>query len=156
MKKLVVIVLIFLFLTSYISVLAQNETNQTKPEAVVVEAKPAAVAGPILLLVQRAISAIKPRVDWIITRDYLSAGRNLFKWFWGLSLAIKIIALLLFLILLVVVWNYTLRNSRVNNLRRARKHHLKGEKAHMKGDEEKARYHYEKAQKYRERAQEQW
>jgi hypothetical protein len=93
---------------------------------------------------------------WIIGRDYMSAAMNAWHWLLGLSLAIKIIIVLAILIIIFLVWNYNFRNTRANNMKKARKHHLKGEEAHRKGDEEKAREHYEKAREYRERAQDQW
>lgn len=93
---------------------------------------------------------------WIVSRDYGSVASNAWRWLTGLSLGIKIVIVLVILFILFLIWNNNFRNTRVNNLKKARAHHLKGEEAHRNGDEEKAREHYEKAREYRERAQDQW
>jgi len=92
----------------------------------------------------------------IISRDYRSAAINAWRWLVSLSLGVKIAIVLAILIMIFLVWNYNFRNTRANNMKKARVHHLKGEEAHRKGDDGKAREHYEKAREYRERAQDQW
>ena len=154
MEKGIVIGLIFLFLTGFVFAVSNETSPALIAEPIKAEARPlsAQLSGAISL----GLSFVKARLFWLKTRDYMSSGRNLFKWLMALSLAAKIAAAVLFLILLAVIWNYTIRNSRANNLRRARRHHMQGESAHERGNEEKARYHYERARHYRERAQEQW
>jgi hypothetical protein len=154
MEKGIVIGLIFLFLAGLVAAASNESSPALIAEPAKPEAKPLSFnfSGRVSL----DLSFIKAELFWLKTRDYMSAGRNLFKWIMSLSLAAKIAAAVLFLILLAVIWNYTIRNSRANNLRRARKHHLQGEKAHRNGREEKAKYHYERARHYREKAQEQW
>jgi len=154
MKKGIVIALIFLFLAGFVSA-ASNESSPILVAAPIkAEAKP--LSAQLSGAISPVLSFIKAWLFWLKTRDYMSVVRNLFKWLMALSLAVKITAAVLFLILLALIWNYTLRNSRANNLRRARRHHLLGERAHEGGNEKKAGYHYERARHYREKAQEQW
>jgi hypothetical protein len=100
--------------------------------------------------------SVKSAAGWVIARDYLSAASNAGKWLIGLSLGMKILIVLAILLIIFLIWNYNFRNTRANNMKKARKHHLKGEEAHLRGDEEKAREHYEKAREYREKGQDQW
>lgn len=151
MKKGIMIALIFSLLTS---ILAAAASNQTTLVLTPTGLKP--IPSQLSVWFAARFNMIKSWGFWLKTRDYASLGRNIFKWIAGLSLAIKIIAVVLFLVLLIIIWNYALRNSRANNLRRARRHHLLGEQAHKRGDENKAKYHYERASHYREKAQEQW
>lgn len=153
MKKGIVIGIIFLFLAATLLAAAENGSVEPLSESSGEgDVAPASQPG----LIAAATTWIGHKLSWMATRDYISFGRNLFKKAMALSLAVKIIAIVLFLILLIIIWNYTLRDSRANNLRGARRHHLKGEWAHARGNEERARYHYEKAKQFREKAQEQW
>jgi hypothetical protein len=164
MKKGIIIALIYLFLASYICGAVSNQTATAVQTATPVPEQkaqePALIvqpeAAPKPNLIVMALASIRSKVTFVLSRDYPSACRNLFKWFLNLNILVKAVAIIIFLVLLVILWNYTFRNSRANNLRRARKHHLMGEKAHKNEDEDRAKYHYNKAQEYREKAQEQW
>jgi hypothetical protein len=114
------------------------------------------VCTPQSNILTRSYGSAKSAAVWIINRDYKSAAINAGKWLLSLSLGIKILIVLAILIIIFLVWNYNFRNTRANNMKKARAHHLKGEEAHKNGDEETAREHYEKAREYRERAQDQW
>jgi hypothetical protein len=114
------------------------------------------VCTPQSNILTKAYGKARSLGGWVLTRDYRSAASNAWHWLLGLSLAVKIIAALAILLIIFLVWNYNFRNTRANNMKKARLHHLKGEEAHLKGDEEKAQEYYEKAREYRERAQDQW
>ena len=134
MEKGIVIGLIFLFLAGFVAA-ASNESNPILVAAPIkAEARP--LSAQLSAAISPALSFVKTWLFWLKTRDYMSVGRNLFKWLMSLSLAVKITSAVILLILLVVIWNYTIRNSRANNLRKARRHHLLGERAHERGNEE--------------------
>jgi hypothetical protein len=107
-------------------------------------------------IITSAYGRAKSLGSWIITRDYRSAASNAWRWLLSLSLGLKIIIVLAILLVIFLIWNYNFRDTRVNNMKKARIHHLRGEEAHRRGDEEKAREHYEKARGYREKGQDQW
>lgn len=104
----------------------------------------------------QAGSRLKAFGGWLITRDYKAVILNAWNWLAGLGIGLKIVIALVFLIFLLIIWNYNFRNTRANNLKKARRYHLKGEKAHRQGDDEMAKEHYERAREYREKAQDQW
>ncbi len=114
------------------------------------------VCTPESNILTTAYAKAKSAGRWLVTRDYPSAASNAWHWLIGLGLAVKIIIVLVILIIIFIVWNRNFRNTRANNMKKARAHHLKGEEAHERGDDEEAREHYEKAREYRERAQDQW
>lgn len=93
---------------------------------------------------------------WFITRDYVSAAKNFGRFLIGLKLWIKILMIFIGLISLLIIWSYFFKDTRANNLRRARKLHRKGELAHNRRKEDKAEKLYARAAEYREKAQDQW
>jgi hypothetical protein len=114
------------------------------------------VCTPQSNILTSAYGGARSAAGWVITRDYLSTASNAGRRLLGLSLSMKILIVLAILIIIFLIWNYNFRNTRANNMKKARKHHLNGEEAHQRGDEEKAREHYEKAREYREKGQDQW
>jgi hypothetical protein len=113
-------------------------------------------ATPGASVVSSTISRIIGIPNWFITRDYGALAMNTLSWVMGWSIIIKIVIVLIIIIGLLLIWNYYFRDTRSNNLRRARTHHLNGERAHERGDEEAALMHYEEAARFRDKAQEQW
>lgn len=101
-------------------------------------------------------SKVKNALVWVFTRDYPAVAHNALRFILSLHILIKILLIIIALLIILIIWAYYFRDTRGNNLRKARKHHKKGEAAHKKGDEEEAEYHYQKAAEYREKAQEQW
>ncbi|MFH1399651.1 MAG: hypothetical protein ABIG95_06080, partial [Candidatus Woesearchaeota archaeon] len=99
---------------------------------------------------------IQYSVWWLATRNYIAAGANTFNKVMALAVWQKILIILALAIVLFILWNRYFRDTRANNMRKARRHHALGEKYHKKGNIEKAEHHYELAQQYREKAQEQW
>ncbi len=93
---------------------------------------------------------------WFITRDYVSAAKNFVISLLGLKLWLKILIIFFVLIFLLIIWSYFFKDTRANNLRRARRLHQKGERAHNNDKEEKAELLYARAAEYREKAQDQW
>jgi len=114
------------------------------------------VCTPTSNIITSAYGKAKSLGGWVITRNYVSVASNAWRWLLGLSLAVKIVIVLAILLVIFLIWNYNFRNTRANNMKKARSHHLKAEEAHLRGDEEKAREHYEKAREYREKGQDQW
>jgi hypothetical protein len=72
---------------------------------------------------------------------------------WQLSLTAKIVSAVIILAVIIAIYLY-LRDSPLNNYRRAKKLHQKASGLHEKGDEEKAKALFEKANIYREKAYE--
>jgi hypothetical protein len=163
MKKNVMVSAIFFLIMSAAMVQAQEAAQ---PEAgndsgiiaaAAINATPTnGICTPAENILSAGYSQIRSAGSWIITRDYLSFAKNTAVKFWSLNIWIRLIVILAVIIFLFVIWNNLIRDTRANNLRRARSHHLKGERAHQRGDEKKAAKHYDKARQYREKAQEQW
>jgi hypothetical protein len=164
-KKVMVSAIFFLFM-SVVIVLAQEAAQ---PGLANDSAAIAAISAPALdaassqaqctptnNILTAGYSKARSAGSWIITRDYLSFAKNTASKFWALNIWLRLLAIFATVILIFIIWNNLIRDTRANNLRRARIHHLKGERAHQKGDEKKAAKHYEKARQYREKAQEQW
>lgn len=93
---------------------------------------------------------------WFITRDYVSVAKNKVKYLLGLSIWAKLLLIFFALIFVLVAWSYFFKDTRANNLRRARRLHLRGERAHNNNNEERAELCYARAAEYREKAQDQW
>jgi hypothetical protein len=130
-----------------------NTTEEIMPvlaeaPAVLPAAEPKSVCG--------SCDKAKAAIIWVGSRDYLSAAKNLAQSVLHASIWVKLLLIAALLIILLIIWNNLIKDSRANNLRRARRHHLLGEKAHAKGNEKSATKHYEKAEKLRQKAQEQW
>jgi hypothetical protein len=165
-KKNVMVSAIFFLFMSLTMVLAEEAAqpglaNGSADSAVLVApvadiASSQAKCTPTQNILTAGYSQLKSAGSWVLTRDYLSFGKNTAVKFWSLNIWIRLIVILAAIIFLFVIWNRFIRDTRANNLRRARSHHLKGERAHQRGDEKKAAMHYEKARQYREKAQEQW
>lgn len=134
-----------------VEVVAEPELISIPPP----EFKPS-IFSKALDLAKAGFSRVKYVGWWFLTRDYVSFGKNVVSFALGLSIWIKIILVIIALVLLLIFWAYNFRDTRANNLRKARKHHKKGEVAHNKGEEEDAEYHYERAAEHRGKAQEQW
>ena len=118
------------------------------------EQKPGILTG-FLNLGKAGFYKLKYAGWWVLTRNYLAVAKNTIRFVLGLNLLIKIILIIMALIIILIIWAYYFRDTRSNNLRKARAHHKKGEAAHKRGDEESAEFHYQKAAEYREKAQEQ-
>jgi hypothetical protein len=162
-KKNVMVSVIFFLFMSLTIVLAQEVAQPTAGNdsgiiaAAAINATPnKGICTPTQNILTAGYSQIRSAGSWVLTRDYLSFGKNTAVKFWSLNIWIRLIVILTVIIFLFVIWNRFIRDTRANNLRRARSHHLKGERAHQRGDEKKAAMHYEKARQYREKAQEQW
>lgn len=93
---------------------------------------------------------------WFITRDYVSVAKNKVKYLLGLSIWVKLLLIFFALIFVLVAWSYFFKDTRANNLRRARRLHRRGERAHNNNNEERAELCYARAAEYREKAQDQW
>ena len=159
MKKAVITaVMLFFVLSAW--VYAQGNATVSAASGVPADndtlAAPQGVCASAGNIITSGLGRIKVGAVYALSRDYGSAARNGYYMFKGWSVTAKIFLVLAILIILFLLWNYFIRDTRANNLRRARAHHEKGEKAHQEGDEEKAQKQYEKARKYREKAQEQW
>ncbi len=132
-----------------------EEGQESEEELVITPPQP----GIFTKIVNFGISAfykVKYIGWWFLTRDYISFAKNILRFVLGLRLWMKIILIIIAIIIMLIIWAYFFRNTRNNNLRRARTHHRKGEAAHAIGDEEAAEYNYTKAAEYREKAQNQW
>ena len=135
------------------------ELYEEEPEPELIVAPPEQKPGIITRFVnlgRAGVNKVMNLVGWVRTRDYISVAKNMFRFVLGLRLWIKILLIIIALIILLIIWAYYFRDTRGSNLRKARKHHKKGEAAHKRGDEESAEFHYAMAAEYREKAQEQW
>lgn len=103
-----------------------------------------------------AVSVISGKVKWVLSRDYISAAKNSVYYVLGLSLWVKLVLVFIALVAALFVWAFYFRDTKSNNLRKARRLHRLGEQAHLENDEEQAELYYKKAAEYRELAQEQW
>ena len=141
----------------------EGEDNETPEEGVIVDIPEPNSIILLFSMLSRGVSLVKAGINkargivgWIITRDYVSVAKNIAKFILRLSIWLKLLLIFFGFIFLLVLWSYFFRDTRTNNLRRARKLHRRGECAHNKGREEKADECYAKAAEYREKAQDQW
>lgn len=137
------------------------EVLPEEPELIEEVPEEPAEKGPSILsrvfnLAKSGVNRARAVGGWVITRDYVSAAKNAVRFVLGLRTIYKILIVIIIIILLIIFWAFYLRDTKSNNLRKARRHHKKGEVAHLKGDEEDAEYHYERAAQFREKAQDQW
>ena len=128
-----------------------EESEQEPEEGLIIappEQKPS-IFVRFINLSKAGFSKIKYVGWWVLTRNYLAFAKNTIRFVLALNIWIKILLIIIALIIILIIWTYYFRDTKANNLRKARKHHKKGEAAHGRGDEEDAEYHYTKAAEYR-------
>jgi len=136
------------------------EDPQDVPPAEPVQELEVEIVGEEKGSAMESLSQLKTKVigwfSFVASRNYLSAAKNLASNVLGLKLWIKIAISVAIVIIALIVWASLFKDSKRNNMRRARKLHKKAKKAHDKGDEDKATALYQRSAEYREKAQEQW